>query len=620
MKKIDISWIICLIFILGLLSCTNKESTTLLPELAQAEAVMYEHPDSALHVLEGMNVPEASDKFQNATWCLLMTQAKYKNYIDQSDSLINIAYDYFIKNEDSQRKAMVLYYKGALCMEKLKPEEAQKFYLEATTKVEKTKDYQLAHLIYAGLGNVYLYRSLNEYSMNAFEKAYQYAKLSGHKDYLAYSAQYLARAYSTQSNWKEAIKYYKDAIQIAETIHSDNLIASSMSELAGIYTVTANYDSALTYARKALNIKLKSSTELEQGFLSIGDIFRKMYQVDSAYYYLNKAVLSNNIYTRRSSYQALYYLSKREKQYEKAVEYSEKMWYNQDSIQKLDRSQKLIEMQEKYDQEKIKNEKNQLVIEKAQTIRNFLIVSVILICIIAILIHIYQHKLIIKERTIQKKEEVLRSFTIKLHENEKLINRNQNRMKELMEQMEISKDMQEQLEEQKSSLADIKQQNEILKQENKVLQQNINEYSASLYEQTEELNTLKKLSEENIHLQDREKFLCNQLLKKTEILNNLKVKPQYIDDTLWEEVKEAINQLFDNYTLRLNKQIPSLTESDIQMCCLIKLRVSVSDIAILLAISPTSVSKRKQRLKERITQEIGAFTENQTIDLWLWEY
>ncbi|MFS2543137.1 helix-turn-helix transcriptional regulator, partial [Phocaeicola vulgatus] len=87
-----------------------------------------------------------------------------------------------------------------------------------------------------------------------------------------------------------------------------------------------------------------------------------------------------------------------------------------------------------------------------------------------------------------------------------------------------------------------------------------------------------------------------------------------------QEIKEKIDLLFDNYTKRLCHQIPSLTDGDIQICCLIKLRFSNGDIANMLAISPTSVSKRKLRLKERIVQEIGSLGENQSLDLWLMEY
>ena len=43
---------------------------------------------------------------------------------------------------------------------------------------------------------------------------------------------------------------------------------------------------------------------------------------------------------------------------EKAVEYSNKLWFYQDSVGKTDRNKALIEMQEKYDQQKIINENN----------------------------------------------------------------------------------------------------------------------------------------------------------------------------------------------------------------------------------------------------------------------
>ena len=81
-------------------------------ELVQAENLMYEHPDSALQILQGMVIP--SDKEAHATWALLLTQAKYKCDIAQSDSLVNVAYDYFMKGKNAQRKALALYHKAVL--------------------------------------------------------------------------------------------------------------------------------------------------------------------------------------------------------------------------------------------------------------------------------------------------------------------------------------------------------------------------------------------------------------------------------------------------------------------------------------------------------------------------
>ena len=79
-------------------------------ELVQAEAVMYEHPDSALGVLQGMKVPAVSDKIAKCYLGVANSASKYKNYKEElaDSTLINIAYDYFMKQNNPQRKAMVL--------------------------------------------------------------------------------------------------------------------------------------------------------------------------------------------------------------------------------------------------------------------------------------------------------------------------------------------------------------------------------------------------------------------------------------------------------------------------------------------------------------------------------
>lgn len=96
------------------------------------------YPDSALHILQGIQPDIPSENEQYATWALLMTQAQYKNQIEQSDSLINIAYSYFTKHDNAQRKALALYYKGILRHESHHAEDALSFYLEAATEIEKT--------------------------------------------------------------------------------------------------------------------------------------------------------------------------------------------------------------------------------------------------------------------------------------------------------------------------------------------------------------------------------------------------------------------------------------------------------------------------------------------------
>lgn len=602
--------------IISLISCTHNKNypTAFQPELAKAEAMMYRYPDSALHILQGIQPDIPSENEQYATWALLMTQAQYKNQIEQSDSLINIAYSYFTKHDNAQRKALALYYKGILRHESHHAEDALSFYLEAATEIEKTNDYQLGFLINSEVGLMYLYRKLNDYAMEYFEKAHHNAELSDNQTYIAFSFIYIARAFSQKKQYNKAIEYYEKAIKIGQVNNYPTILASAMNETSFLFLKTGENKKALQYAKDCIKIK-----KTDQRIFSLGDTYRYLKMYDSAYFYLNQACLSPNIHTARSAYQALYYISQEEKDYKKAVEYSNKLWFYQDSIGKTDRNKALIEMQEKYDQQKIINENNLSQIKKARIIRNVLIALIILSFIIAITNYLYQRKIVSQKQEISEKEEKIRYFTMKIHENETLINRNKMRIEELTIQMEGSLEIKEQWKEQNKIRQEIQQQNETLKLENNNLQNHISNYAQSLKEKSKELEAMEHLSKENQYLHKREAFLCNQLIKQTELFNKLKTT-KYIDNKLWQEIKEKIDLLFDNYTKRLCHQIPSLTDGDIQICCLIKLRFSNGDIANMLAISPTSVSKRKLRLKERIVQEIGSLGENQSLDLWLMEY
>ena len=602
--------------IISLISCTHNKNypTAFQPELAKAEAMMYRYPDSALHILQGIQPDIPSENEQYATWALLMTQAQYKNQIEQSDSLINIAYSYFTKHDNAQRKALALYYKGILRHESHHAEDALSFYLEAATEIEKTNDYQLGFLINSEIGLMYLYRKLNDYAMEYFEKAHHNAELSDNQTYIAFSFIYIARAFSQKKQYNKAIEYYEKAIKIGQVNNYPTILASAMNETSFLFLKTGENKKALQYAKDCIKIK-----KTDQRIFSLGDTYRYLKMYDSAYFYLNQACLSPNIHTARSAYQALYYISQEEKDYKKAVEYSNKLWFYQDSIGKTDRNKALIEMQEKYDQQKIINENNLSQIKKDRIIRNVLIALIILSFIIAITNYLYQRKIVSQKQEILEKEEKIRYFTMKIHENETLINRNKMRIEELTIQMEGSLEIKEQWKEQNKIRQEIQQQNETLKLENNNLQNHISNYAQSLKEKSKELEAMEHLSKENQYLHKREAFLCNQLIKQTELFNKLKTT-KYIDNKLWQEIKEKIDLLFDNYTKRLYHQIPSLTDGDIQICCLIKLRFSNGDIANMLAISPTSVSKRKLRLKERIVQEIGSLGENQSLDLWLMEY
>lgn len=597
----------------------QNSATPLLPELQQAESIMYESPDSALRLLQSMPVPQPSDRLQYATWALFTTQARYKLYMQQSDSLINIAYDFFMKQGDTQRKALALYYKGAICKEQQQIEEAHKYFLQAAEEVEKTTDYQLGHLIYVGLADTYAYQHLNEYALKAAQEAHRYAIASKSYNYISSALVLQARICSSLTKYNESIEYYKKAMSFAKDKQRNGI----KCELASVYNKVRDYDSALYYVREMMDLNNEYSVrENAAGYLVSGETYYNIGKIDSAIYYFQQTLTACdvNITQITDAHQQLYFAYKQKKDYQSAADHCFEMSWYLDSLHRADKSRALIEIQEKYDQQKLINEKNALKMKKDAVVRNALVGLIAALLLIAVLVYAYQKKLLRKERRIQEAEEEIRSKSVRIQENEQTISLNRKRMQELEEQMEADKGMQEELEEQRKALTEIARHNDRLEEENRSLQRDIDGMSVMLKEKSVELEQLDVLSKENLRLHDREWFLSSLLLENDETLRHLKQSPHYIREEEWEVVKRSIDRLFDHFTRRLAAAIPSLTENELQLCCLIKLHFSNPAIASMLAIEAASVSKRKFRLKERIIQKTGTWSAGTTLELWLWNF
>lgn len=590
------------------LSCNwlKKGSGALPIELVQAENIMYENPDSALHILQGMKIPVEGEA--HATWALLLTQAKYKCFVEQSDSLVNIAYDYFVKKSNSERKALALYIKGGLLYDKNQYEKALNFYLDAEKEIEITSNDTLAFLIDSHICMIYAYQSLYDYAIEYGWKANEYAVKTQNIDYLILSYIRLARA-NGNVNLDESIKCYEKAISIADNNGSLDLKATALVEVAGRYNDSRkkDYKKSLFAIKEAIKIR-----ETAQTYVVLGDLFRKMNNIDSAYYYLQKAAITKNIYTSRTAYQSLYYMSEKIGNYKEAVKYSGKMWELQDSINRIARNKALIEMQEKYNQQKVINEK-----DKAE--KRGLIILCVSIGAISIIVSWYQWKVLQKNKELEDKRKELDSLNEQLTKNQETIAQNEKRIDMVANQK--VKEATEELHEKEMAIQNMKKQNKDLEKENQGLQKRIEQHESALQEKTKDTTRLNLLIEQNQYLHVRENFLVNQLLKTNELVCRLKREPDGLKNNKeWKELIEMTNLVYNGYTERLLEKVPTLTENDIRICCLIKLSFSNVDMADILGISSTSVSRQKLRLKERIVQQIGSLGENVLLDIWLKEF
>ena len=457
MKPNAVTCLLLIFCVMNLFFGCSQRKAAPLPELERAEAVMFDHPDSALRILESMPMP--TDKEQHALWCLLVTQAKYKQYLPiPSDSLIRIAYDYYKPTDDARCKAMSALYMGTINYQLRKAEEAQAFYLEAATEVEKTSDFKLGYLIMSGLGNLYLFRNLPDEALEACQTAYEYAVKASYKRYEIASLRFLARCYTLKTNFDKALSCYEQALELADSLNLDYFYYSIKSGLAEIYSLLGQYEKAITLEKEAINGR---GRPFSQAYYGLGVNYQNLHQYDSAYYYLTKALNTPNIYTRGAIYESLYKLTDYHpyKEYMKIC--ADSLLFYKDSIYIVDKSKEIITYKKKYENEKLITQNQQLELEKVYTSRLLLLLTIIVLVLLVLLVYFYQRRKI----AIHEKGEELNRLGLRLHEHESLMDRNNAYIAELEAQIAEGREASDQLGEQEETLASLRKENDSLRRD-----------------------------------------------------------------------------------------------------------------------------------------------------------
>lgn len=598
-----------------LVGCSKRNiDNSPLPELTRAESVMFDHPDSALHILESMPMPSARwDKENHALWCLLTTQAQYKQVMRiPSDSLVRIAYDYYKPTENARRKAMSALYMGDINYELRNVEEALLYYLEAQTEVEKTDDYKTGYLVMVSLGRLYLYRNLANYALEACMKAYDYSIKDSNKRYQLASLKFLARCYCISDEFSKAIDTYNKCSELALQLGLIKYYYDIQGEIALVYKNSGEIKKSLEILR-GFPIKYQPALLMGKNYYLLG-------KLDSAYIYLNKALNTGNIYTKASAYEYLYKLANNPMYHQYLKTYCDSLLFYNDSIMALDKGKEIIAYKEKYDHQRLINEQQRLKLEKAETQRILIVVTLCLVMLVAITIYLYQKRLVRKETTIRCQSEQLQTYMLQLHENESRLMQNRQYMQELKTQLAAHEDDADIHREQQVQMDRLEAENSSLQTTILSLQQRICEYSSRLSNARKDMDQLRNLSEEALQLRERERQLTDRLVDRHPLMAELQSRSRTLSEEEWQELVQLCDDTWDGFTVRLQRLCPQLTDQELRLCLLIRLRLSNAQQAAIFAVSPASVSQKKFRLKKHL-QEAGAMplSADTSLDRWLCE-
>ena len=462
------------------------------PILEQAEKVMSEHPDSALFLLEQVAAPEKMPERDYATWCLLITEARDKNYIEHtSDSLINVAIQYFEKKKDINRLSEAYYCQGRILSELSASEEALTAYLKAKELVRETSDRDLEARINNHLGTLYWENRKFKESLVCYQKSYRNYKICRDTIGIINTMQNIGECMRESGQLDSAYHYLDGALKLARQGGITSYTAYLLSSLGNIYTEKKLYEKALAYKKASLNYSEKRNT-IYSCYYSIGKLYGNLHKLDSALLFAEMALASTDLYVECGANWLIYTLYVKKQDYKKACTYNERYLLLRDSIEQVYQPQKLAKVEALYNKERLISKQNQQM-HTARSRQDFLLICFLCACLAIGIVYVImfqiisKHKLRNKEiqkllqkneslllsdkQEMEKKDIALQTIQKQLEENHLLIDSLTETIQTLendnLSQLEIYKQQQEEANIEQSKL--LKEKETILKQKEELI-------------------------------------------------------------------------------------------------------------------------------------------------------
>ena len=531
------------------------------------------------------------------------------------DSLLVPLADSYIASQDTTRKLLSYWLKARYMGWQKKHEEAFALYEEGFRKACELKDTFWMQEMLLEQGKMYRF-VWQDYSSctNMFRRIVALKEQPLH----TYS---LGLAMALERN-DSAVYYMNRAAELSmqekDTAQAIFFLRNMME--SQIYALNA-YQEAIHTAKRLIQkyeqLQLNNNTLVESCYDCMTQSYLKMRKLDSAQYMLNKTDSMAQIMEFKHPHtqnvlslcQALIDYTR-----DQRFDLTDMAQHNEILYEKLKDEQKNT-YQLKGSNERLTADALVLMVEKQRTrfsLMVVLLVAVSLAMAIVIVVNLYRRKL-------RKTREQINGFILTQQKNEGIIRRNEQMIADLQIQITDGQEAQEQLEEQKAALVSLQQQTEALRKENEGLQQRIEKYRHQPSE--EEIKELRESASRMHQLEERERELTAELANNNELMRKLRENPKFLGAAEWKKLEDITNRIYNQFTGRLKSQYTHLTEVDIQLCILLKLRFTVSQIAILTATSPSSVSVQKNRLKKRLLQvDEHLFDSGQTLDMYLWLY
>lgn len=500
---------------------------------------------------------------------LLDLKVNDKMYVRHtSDSLIKRITDFYEAYGDRDRLLESYYYMGRVYRDLNDAPEALRYFQKALDVAGDTKRYKLLSNVYSQMGVLYNYQDVYEEAIRMHEKAAQLVFLEGDSSDLPFVFRDIARVYDAINKNDSAVMYFQKAAIIANETGDRHRYSSILTELGDLYREMGIYDKAFECLFESLNDSVNRN--MYPTYSSLGHAYLDVKNLDSADFYLRKCLDSPNLYVQEGVYEYLSLLAEYKQDYREYNRYIRLCQQARDSIRKITDSEEIRKMTSLYNYQKretenlrLKSENDRMQIHIYQIITFLGLVSTLMA------LFVYRYK--------RQKDRMALQVRI------------------------LSKEKQEQYE---RSLQYIAENDAKIANLDLLLSKNQNNENPLLQVQKD----LLQLTNERIHLKRSERDLLEIDLRYSDIYKKFHAAVDSnlrILDADWLSLQEALDLTYDNFTERLRYLYSNLSSIELRICCLIKISIRVTDMAILLNRSKSSISSARSRLYFKLTGEDG---------------
>lgn len=294
---------IALIAILTALLTACTETTGYNTTLVQADSLMNLHPDSALNMLESISTDSLKTKADRAYHALLLTQARDKNYIVQTDdSLIQVAVRYYDTHENAPLQARAYYCWGSLYRDRNDYSQAIDKYTIALSHINgRSENAELKASLYSNLGYLYYTQGLSTEADSIYQRAELLAKSQKDTASLCYtlSQRGMISLEQGKTYYPKAEQQMQQALSIGKAFSDSTILVPIYHSLSMLYSLMPKPGQALLYAR--LNYSgLKNTQHCYRTFLLLGNAYFINGQYDSAGIFLQKILKAERYYDTKA--------------------------------------------------------------------------------------------------------------------------------------------------------------------------------------------------------------------------------------------------------------------------------------------------------------------------------